>query len=169
MAADPFEDVLNLEDRFYDEGYQEGLVDGAKAGKVEGRSVGMTKGFEKFFESGRLYGKALIWANRLPKRHREDGPSPSIRPQDSTAQTTCQACTLPPLQHNARLEKNIATLCALVEPNTLSTENTDEAVDDFDDRVRRAHGKAKIVERMTGEGPVAGASIDFSVSAKEGT
>ncbi|KAK5992269.1 hypothetical protein PT974_05670 [Cladobotryum mycophilum] len=34
------------------------------------------------------------------------------------------------------------------EPDTLSTQNTDEAVQDFDDRVKRAQGKAKIVERI---------------------
>lgn len=130
MASDPLDDVLNLEDRFYQEGYQQGLRDGVQAGRIEGRSFGMQKGFEKFVESGRLASKAIVWANRLPQS------SPS--------------CTLPGLPKNARLEKNINTLYALVEPETLSTANTDEAVQDFDDRVKRAVGKAKIVERMAG-------------------
>ncbi|KAH7266162.1 hypothetical protein B0J15DRAFT_534258 [Fusarium solani] len=132
-TSDPFEDVLNLEERFYSEGYQLGLKDGIKAGRIEGRSFGMEKGFEKFLESGRLAGKAVVWANRMPPK---DGSS--------------SACTLPPLPRNARLEKNVNTLYALVEPDTLSTENSDDAVQDFDDRIKRAQGKAKIVERMVG-------------------
>ncbi|RSM09452.1 hypothetical protein CEP52_004056 [Fusarium oligoseptatum] len=134
-TSDPFEDVLNLEERFYSEGYQLGLKDGIKAGRIEGRSFGMEKGFEKFLESGRLAGKAIVWANRMP-------------PKDGSNST----CTLPPLPRNARLEKNVNTLYALVEPDTLSTENSDDAVQDFDDRIKRAQGKAKIIERMAGVG-----------------
>ncbi|KAJ4267693.1 hypothetical protein NW762_003807 [Fusarium torreyae] len=137
-SPDPFEDVLNLEERFYSEGYQLGIKDGVQAGRIEGRSFGMQKGFEKFLESGRLASKAIVWANRIPPK---DGASSSG-----------ETCTLPPLPRNARLKKNINTLYALVEPDTLSTENSDEAVQDFDDRVKRAQGKAKIVERMAGGG-----------------
>ncbi|KIL96547.1 3-oxoacyl-(acyl-carrier-protein) reductase [Fusarium avenaceum] len=135
-TSDPFEDVLNLEERFYSEGYQQGIKDGVQAGRIEGRSFGMQKGFEKFLESGRLASKAIVWANRMP-------------PKDS-ASSAGDACTLPALPRNARLEKNINTLYALVEPDTLSTENSDEAVQDFDDRVKRAQGKAKIIEKMAG-------------------
>ncbi|EWZ90381.1 hypothetical protein FOCG_04045 [Fusarium oxysporum f. sp. radicis-lycopersici 26381] len=136
-SSDPFEDVLNLEERFYSEGYQQGIKDGVQAGRIEGRSFGMQKGFEKFLESGRLASKAIVWANRVPHK-------------DGTA--SGETCTLPPLPKNARLEKNINTLYALVEPDTLSTENSDDAVQDFDDRVKRAQGKAKIVEKMAGSG-----------------
>ncbi|KAF4943966.1 hypothetical protein FGADI_13047 [Fusarium gaditjirri] len=136
-SSDPFEDVLNLEERFYSEGYQQGIKDGVQAGRIEGRSFGMQKGFEKFLESGRLASKAIIWANRIPHK-------------DGTA--SGETCTLPPLPRNARLEKNINTLYALVEPDTLSTENSDDAVQDFDDRVKRAQGKAKIIEKMAGSG-----------------
>jgi hypothetical protein len=134
--ADPLDDVFNLEDRFYQEGYNQGLEDGVKAGRIEGRSFGMETGFDKFLESGRLASKAIVWANRLPGK------------QQQTAPTT----SLPPLPANARLDKNVSLLYALVEPDTLSTANTDEAVQDFDDRVKRAQGKAKIVERMVGTG-----------------
>ncbi|KAF7547269.1 hypothetical protein G7Z17_g7853 [Cylindrodendrum hubeiense] len=138
MASDPLDDVLNIEERFYTEGYQQGLEDGVQAGRIEGRSFGMQKGFEKFLESGRLAGKAVVWANRIPRQ------------AGGTAEATKEPCTLPQLPKNPRLEKNINTLYALVEPETLSTANTDEAVQDFDDRVKRALGKAKIVERMAG-------------------
>lgn len=54
--------------------------------------------------------------------------------------------------NNPRLKKHILTLYALVEPASLSIQNTEEAVSDFDDRLRRAEGRVKIIERITGEG-----------------
>ncbi|KAL7949464.1 hypothetical protein V8C42DRAFT_310953 [Trichoderma barbatum] len=139
MSSDPLEDVFTLEDRFYTQGYEQGVQDGARAGRIEGRSFGMEKGFEKFLESGRLAGKSLVWANRLPKK-----PSQQTNPLEKSSET----CTLPPLPSNPRLEKNVKLAYALVEPDTLSTDNSDEAVQDFDDRVKRAQGKVKIIERM---------------------
>jgi hypothetical protein len=59
---------------------------------------------------------------------------------------------LPPLPDNPRLAKHITTMYALAETESLSTENNDEAVDDFDDRLRRAQGRFKVIERMVGEG-----------------
>ena len=61
---------------------------------------------------------------------------------------------LPPLPHKdgGRLRKHISTLYALAETESLSTENNDDAVSDFDDRLRRAQGRAKVIERMVGEG-----------------
>ncbi|KAI5467206.1 hypothetical protein BGZ63DRAFT_468993 [Mariannaea sp. PMI_226] len=141
MATDPLDDVFNIENRFYTEGYQQGLKDGVQAGRIEGRSFGMEKGFEKFLESGRLAGKAIVWANRTPQQ--QQGASGD----DTESHETCK---LPQLPRNPRRDKNISAVYALVEPDTLSTENTDEAVQDFDDRVKRAQGKAKIVERMLG-------------------
>ncbi|KAL7795988.1 hypothetical protein V8C37DRAFT_372747 [Trichoderma ceciliae] len=141
MASDPLDDVFHLEDRFYTEGYNQGVQDGARAGRIEGRSFGMEKGFEKFLESGRLAGKSLVWASRLGKKTQQAN-APSASENDS------DTCTLPPLPSNPRLEKNVKLVYALVEPDTLSTDNTDEAVQDFDDRVKRAQGKVKIVERM---------------------
>ncbi|RDA94284.1 hypothetical protein CP533_0577 [Ophiocordyceps camponoti-saundersi (nom. inval.)] len=159
--SDPLEDVLHIEDRYYREGYQRGLDDGAKAGRVEGRCFGMEKGFEKFLEGGRLAGKAIVWANRLPSQ--EDGgddgecavtDKESCRGNKEQPQKadTCapSRCALPPLPNKSRIDKHVRALYALVEPGTLSTENTDEAVQNFDNRIRRAQGKAKVVERMVG-------------------
>jgi hypothetical protein len=142
MASDPLDDVFNLEDRFYREGYQQGLDDGDRAGRVEGRSFGMDKGFEKFLQAGRLAARSVVWANRNPGRS-------AVAPNDGDGSSSC---SLPKLPAGARLQKNVATLYALVEPGTLSTANTDTAVQDFDDRVRRAQGKVKVVERMVGTG-----------------
>lgn len=159
MAEDPLEDVLNLEEQLYQQGYRDGVADGTQAGKIEGRSFGLEKGFEKFLESGRLYGKSVVWANRLPRQKLPD-PTPGVTratgrgvvPRDDAPAGGCQTSTsLPPLPGNSKLAKNITTLHALVEPESLSTDNTDDAVNDFDDRLRRAQGKVKIIEKMVGE------------------
>ncbi|KAK6217634.1 Prohibitin-1, subunit of the prohibitin complex (Phb1p-Phb2p) [Pestalotiopsis sp. IQ-011] len=158
MSVDPFDDVLNLEEQYYDEGYSQGYDDGFRGGKIEGRSVGMKTGYEKFLEAGRLQGKAIIWANRIPSLRSPPEKKGSAQPQAengasavSSEHSSVPASRLPPLSSNARMTKNVSSLHALVEPGTLSTENNDEAVNDFDDRVKRAQGKLKIVERMLGD------------------
>ncbi|KAK8056415.1 hypothetical protein PG993_001642 [Apiospora rasikravindrae] len=164
MASDPFDDVLNLEDQYYDQGYKLGYDDGFQAGKIEGRSVGLKKGYEKFMEAGRLQSKAVIWANRIPNMQKaaqtkgDAATKMAARSKQSSEHAQSQGpdgsnmANLPLISNsNARLEKNITSLYALVEPGTLSTENTDEAVNDFDDRFKRAQGKLKIVERAIGE------------------
>ena len=65
--SDPFDDLLSLEDKFYKEGYDLGVSDGERAGRVEGRLFGLEKGFEKYAAMGRLHGRAIIWAGRLPE------------------------------------------------------------------------------------------------------
>ncbi|KAL2196089.1 hypothetical protein P885DRAFT_61288 [Corynascus similis CBS 632.67] len=72
--------------------------------------------------------------------------------KEEAASAATATLSLPPLPDNPRLSKHVTTLYALAETESLSTENTDEAVDDFDDRLRRAQGRFKVIERMTGEG-----------------
>ncbi|KAK1700748.1 hypothetical protein BDP55DRAFT_644053 [Colletotrichum godetiae] len=172
MSLDPFDDVLTLEDQFFSEGFRQGTQDGIQAGKIEGRSVGLAKGYEKFYESGRIHARAVVWANRLslPQKNSSAATSTTTAAKSSSSGASASAsvsadqphpstessdsqntCSLPPLAPNARLEKNVTTAFALVEPDTLSKENSDEAVNDFDDRLKRAQGKVKIIERMTGE------------------
>lgn len=162
MADDPLDGVLNLEEQFYQEGFAQGFEDGIRAGRIEGRSFGLERGFEKFQESGRLHGKAIIWANRLPNLKARSAAAVASHETERKLESTEDLGSsstgepkvrqgLPPLQSNPRLEKNVSVLYALVEPESLSTENTDEAVNDFDDRIKRAQGKAKIIERTIGE------------------
>ncbi|KAM0333364.1 hypothetical protein ACHAQA_002025 [Verticillium albo-atrum] len=159
-ASDPFDDVMNLEERFYEEGFAQGTRDGDRAGKIEGRSIGLANGYDKFLESGRLYGKSLVWANRLQATSPSGAAASSTTSTPASVEAAVEAgsegsrkgCSLPPLPStNARLEKNVIAVHALVEPDTLSTENNDEAVNDFDDRVKKAQGKVKVIERMLGE------------------
>ncbi|SPN97532.1 uncharacterized protein DNG_01043 [Cephalotrichum gorgonifer] len=159
---DLFDGALSLEDALYKRGYDQGVADGARAGKLEGRSVGMGKGFEKFSEAGKLYGRAVVWANRLPSAKRglsvEEAGGEAGGGRTGEARRSPEPATsgeggqgsLPPLPGNTRLARNVETVHALMEPATLSTENSDEAVQDFDDRFKRAQGKAKVVERMIG-------------------
>ncbi|KAG5976395.1 hypothetical protein E4U58_004343 [Claviceps cyperi] len=147
-SPDPFDSILNLEQTFYQQGYTQGLADGAQAGRTEGRQFGMQTGFEKFLESGRLASRAIIWANRMSPEVMASEQEQEQDARDVAPATTTPSCSLPPLPRNARLHKNVKMLYALVEPETLSMENSDEGVQDFDDRVKRAQGKAKVVERM---------------------
>lgn len=147
---DLFEDALNVESRFHQQGYNDGLKEGAEQGLAEGRAFGMQNGFDKFFESGRLAGKSVVWANRLPSNDDKRHAAPMATSTDAQG---AQAETLSPLPNNARLEKNIKSLFSLVDPKTLSTENSDAAVQDFDDRLKKAQGKARIIERVV-SGPV---------------
>ncbi|KAK4201417.1 hypothetical protein QBC40DRAFT_339062 [Triangularia verruculosa] len=149
---DPFDSLLHLESQFYTEGYNQGAADGVLAGRIEGRQLGLEKGYQKFLEAGRLYGRAIVWANRLPNRGSSSSP-PAPSQISSTTEIEAEKRELPPLPNNPRLEKHITTLYALVETESLSMENTDEAVNDFDDRIKRGQGKAKIIERMVGEKP----------------
>jgi hypothetical protein len=158
MDPDTFDEVLGLEEHFYNDGFRQGLADGVRSGQIEGRTFGLEKGFEKYFESGRLYGKVLVWANRMPAS--QDSLAPEDRQHPRTAsnatphahdQKETSHTTLPLLPHNQRLSKHLKVLHALSESESLSTENTEEAVSDFDDRLKRSQGKAKVIERMVGE------------------
>ncbi|KAI1104711.1 DUF1715-domain-containing protein [Jackrogersella minutella] len=173
-SDDLFDDILNLEEQYYKEGYDEGFKDGTEAGLIEGRSVGMKKGFEKFLEAGRLQGRAIVWANRIPnlrkqseansnsqQQQQESPQEPSSSSQDekkSELELELELQTLPPLNSNARLEKNVTMLYGLVEPGTLSTKNDDESVNDFDSRMKAAQGRLKMIEKAVGEGGSKGSS-----------
>jgi hypothetical protein len=150
MAEDLFDGALNIEGDLYAQGYQEGLADGEQAGRLEGRTFGMTKGFEKFVQSSKLYGKSVVWANRLPT---PNPPASSTNPSLSAGDKKTQ---LPPLPDNPSLAKNVETIHALMEPDTLPTQNSDEAVQDFDERLKKAQARAKVVEKMISGGKAKG-------------
>lgn len=168
MEEDPFDGILTLEDRFYSEGYQLGVTDGSKAGRIEGRAFGLEKGFEKYIAMGIRQGQAAVWAGRLPRTKSQHGAgetytgsissheqahssSDNIKAREASATLDSPELRLPSLPDNPRLEKHIISLYALVEAASLSTENTEDAVSDFDDRFKRANAKAKIIGRLIGE------------------
>ncbi|KAF1849679.1 uncharacterized protein K460DRAFT_399789 [Cucurbitaria berberidis CBS 394.84] len=148
---DPFDSLLTLEDSLYTTAYSQGVADGARAGRIEGRVFGLEKGFEKFAALGELHGRSVVWAGRLPqlrahKQHLDDEEK-----ETKTTAVEDQKKLLPLLPNNARLQNNITLLHSLTDTETFSTDNTEEAVADFDDRFKRAGAKAKVVERIVGE------------------
>ena len=159
------ESLLDLEEEFYKEGYDLGAADGAQAGYTEGSVFAVEKGFEKFVEMGRLYGKALVWAQRLAdsKASKQPGAKTdtdtddisttyAISHKDLDASLDPSVCTematLPP---SARLGKNLDILLELVDPASLVMANTEEAVIDVDERLKGAIIKAKLIQRALGE------------------
>ena len=175
--SDPFDDLLSLEDKFYKEGYDLGVSDGERAGRVEGRLFGLEKGFEKYAAMGRLHGRAIIWAGRLPEikapadvemrggeNKRAETSIETLFPQGGQDGPASEEAShkMHSLPANPRLESHIRTLYALTEPESLSTENNEDSVSDFDDRLKRAEGKIKIIERLTGEA-VSGEMSDSSL------
>ncbi len=169
--ADPFDSLLSLEDKFYKEGYDLGVSDGTHAGLIEGRLFGLERGFEKYVSMGNLYGRAVIWTGRLPTTQeilvpdeRDTGAGGTERIFQSLSvqerkrgsfgpktENLPARTRVPDLPVNMRLEKHVRTLYALTEPESLSTANDENAVSEFDDRLNRAEGKIKILEKLTGE------------------
>ncbi|KAL8859490.1 MAG: hypothetical protein Q9198_010634, partial [Flavoplaca austrocitrina] len=161
-----------LENAFHKEGYDLGIQDGNRTGRIEGRLFGLTSAFEKFSTMGTLHGRSVIWSARLSapplrseqeesandrgalatnghsigsrKSHKEAGPA-------GTSSSRTSSSSLPREPHNSRLQKHIRTVYALTEPASISTDNTEEAVSDFNDRLKRAEGKAKIIEKSFDE------------------
>lgn len=73
-------------------------------------------------------------------------------PKDDNYDNGSAQHILPPLPPSQRLAKHIDGLHALTEPLTFSTQNDEDAVADFDDRIRRAGAKAKLLDRLLGDG-----------------
>jgi len=159
MSDDILDSVLGLEDAAYQAGFEEGKADGAEAGYTEGRTFGFEQGYQKALEMGKLYGRALMLdaciANPNLISNQTANPSHIGRAIANTliadpknhhaASDTLKA---PILSDNPRLKKHIDLLLKLTNPDTLPTENSDEAVEEFDDRMKKAVAKAKVIDRM---------------------
>jgi hypothetical protein len=169
MDEDIFDSLFHLEDSYYNDGYRLGVEDGSRAGRIEGRVFGLEKGFEKFVDMGQLNGRACVWAARMPQKTANEGndveqssvnhiQDEEVKPR-STPKDLAQLVSLPA---NVRLGKHISTLYALSEAESLSTENTEDAVSEFDDRFKRAKSKAKIVENIIKE-----RSVDLNAKEAE--
>ncbi|KAJ9619583.1 hypothetical protein H2203_008363 [Taxawa tesnikishii (nom. ined.)] len=159
---DPFDALLDLEEQYYIEGYNLGVADGSRAGRIEGRVFGLEKGFEKFATMGALAGRCAVWESRLPAA---PVPTASHYNQEKTAEQDGKGkveVRLEQLKASTRLEGHLRTLSALVEEESLPTQNDEDAVSEFDDRLKRAEGKVKVIEKLIGEGAVSSTSPDIS-------
>ena len=144
-VSDPFDSLLSLEEQYYTEGYSLGVADGSRAGRIEGRIFGLEKGFDKFLELGRLGGRVTVWNSRLPL------PTQLSSTTDAISEARENALKVPPLNGNERLRKHIKRLCDLTDPEVISTENSEDAVAEFDDRLKDAKAKATLISKIVGE------------------
>ncbi|KAJ5112122.1 Essential protein Yae1 N-terminal [Penicillium argentinense] len=156
MESNLLDSLLDLEEQFYKEGYDLGIADGAHTGYTEGSVFAVEKSFEKFVEMGRLYGKALVWAQRLADskiQAKSEQPLMQASDKNDSLSLDPSICAemprLPP--HSARLARNLQTLMELVDPASLDMSNTEEAVNDMDERLKGAAVKAKLIQRAMGE------------------
>jgi len=90
--------------------------------------------------------------SKEPEPEPETGTTTTENTSDSEPASAAGYTPLPPIHSNPRLEKNLELLYGLVEPGTISFQNDDEAVNDFDSRMKGTHGKLKIIEKAIGEG-----------------
>lgn len=141
-SADPFESLLSLEEQYHTEGRNLGIAEGEKSGRIEGRVFGLEKSFEKFIEFGKLSGRAAVWDARLPEASTglEVGKEepPGLGPLPGAG--------------SERLGRHVKRLVELTNADDVSRENSEDGVQDFDDRLREAKSKAVLVERLVGEG-----------------
>jgi hypothetical protein len=153
---DDFASLFNLEENYYTQGFHLGTRDGSRAGLIEGRLFGLEKGFEKFAAMGVLAGRCLVWQARLPSSLSTTAAA-AVAPAESSHDYSFENSkaldmALPRLAAGgARLQKHLQTLYALTESESLSTENNEDSVSDFDDRLKRAEGKVKLIEKLIGE------------------
>lgn len=162
MSDDILDSVLDLEEASYQAGFDEGKADGAEAGSAKGIAMGIEKGYQKALEMGELHGRAKMLnaclTDPVPRPGKAEGQTavaPSVasthdpeREDDETAPTLPHLPTLPA---NARLKKHVETLLKLSDPRTLATDNSDEAVAQFDDRMKKAVAKAKVIDKLIAE------------------
>lgn len=141
--TDPFDDLLDLENQYYNEGYNLGFEDGSRAGRTEGRIFGIEKGSEKFADMSRLNGRAAIWSARVSNQAEKRDLNPSLRPISATE----------------RLKRHVDRLKDLTDPETLSTENTEDAVADFDERLKDVNAKATLISKIVGESAIASSEM----------
>ncbi|GJE96077.1 Yae1 family protein [Phanerochaete sordida] len=66
------EELVHVEQTFYEEGYRDGHAHGRIHGLIEGRALGREKGFEMWEELGFYEGFARMWASILEKQGRRD-------------------------------------------------------------------------------------------------
>ncbi|KAK3670523.1 hypothetical protein LTR78_009627 [Recurvomyces mirabilis] len=189
---DPFAPLLSLEQDYYTEGYSLGLNDGIRSGRIEGRIFGLEKGFDKFVQMGRLAGRAAVWDARLSalsppaattavtaktgaggvvkvgggkedvglvapaQNDSYDSPAPRSTDIDEVD------VMLPPLSGSERLRRHVDRLLELTDPESLETKNTEDTVNECDERLAGAKARFTLISRIVGEGDVEGVGVEIA-------
>lgn len=147
-SEDPFDSLLTLESQYHAEGRTLGIAEGSASGRIEGRVFGLEKSFEKFIELGRLGGRAAVWNARLP----ENASSTATSMEVGKDEVDSSKLGVLPGSGSERLVRHVKRLVELTDADDVSRENSEDGVQDFDDRLREARAKAVLVERLVGEG-----------------
>ncbi|KAK4575398.1 hypothetical protein LTR86_001252 [Recurvomyces mirabilis] len=165
---DPFAPLLSLEQDYYTEGYSLGLTDGIGSGRIEGRLFGLEKGFDKFVQMGRLAARAAVWDARSPPGSGAAASVPAPAPafahdidihveaDGRDANAVGDGISVPMLSGSDRLRRHIDRLLELTDPESLETKNTEDAVNECDERLAGAKAKFTLISRIVGEGDVEG-------------
>ncbi|KAI0755515.1 hypothetical protein C8Q74DRAFT_1210670 [Fomes fomentarius] len=66
------EELVNVEQTFYEDGYKDGFAHGRIHGAIEGRALGREKGFEMWEELGFYEGFSLMWKAILDVQGAQD-------------------------------------------------------------------------------------------------
>ena len=143
QQEDPFDTLLTLESQYHHEGRTLGIAEGSASGRIEGRVFGLEKSFEKFIELGKLGGRAAVWNARLP----ENATSMEVGKDEPNP----EKLRVLPGSQSERLVRHVKRLVELTDMEDVSRENSEDGVQDFDDRLREARAKAVLVERLVGE------------------
>lgn len=143
--ATAFDSLLDLETYHYDLGHAAGLRDGLAVGGAEARLFGLEQAFARFATMGALAARCRIWTARCKSAGLDDNDHKDAMPN------TAVSTTWPSLCAPARLAQHLTTLHALTDLRTLGATNEDADVGDFDERLRRAQAKVKIIQRPLGE------------------
>jgi hypothetical protein len=152
MSADPFDDLLELENVYYKEGYDAGVSDSSYAGMIEGKLFGIEKGYGKALELGKLQGRALVWQGRTRIEHTTN----QQRILQATTSTESEMLSrvisrLPPMTTSARLQRHLEGLLSTADASTVRKDNSDDAVTEFDERLAKAKAKAKVITNLAGD------------------
>jgi hypothetical protein len=155
-TEDPFESLLSLEEQYHTEGRTLGLAEGEASGRIEGRVFGLEKSFEKFIELGRLGGRAAVWSARLPAESQSSAPASrsgvEAAPVVEVGKEDSSILGVLPGSGSERLVRHVRRLVELTSAEDVSRENSEDGVQDFDDRLREGKGKSVLIERLVGEG-----------------
>ena len=65
MNGIEFDEVLNLEHKFYQEGYEEGRNENLRKNLLEGKQYGLQVGFQRFQLLGTIYGVCTILEEKI--------------------------------------------------------------------------------------------------------
>lgn len=154
QQEDPFDTLLSLESQYHAEGRALGISEGSLSGRIEGRVFGLEKSFEKFIELGKLGGRAAVWNARLPENATVTSTPASL--EVGKEEPEAGKLGVLPGSGSERLVRHVKRMAELTDADDVSRENSEEGVQDFDDRLREARAKAVLVERLVGEGKEGG-------------